>query len=413
MSQSTSILLLGDGPEVLRLQRRLARHFLTVESSQTIDESRDLAQRCRFHLLVVVDPQGPWSSIGDVLEVCDGLPSETLLIADRSSAETAVEALRYGVSDVVLRPFSTEEIVARINALCGDRAVSSAARTGGLQQRLVGNSGPVRELKVLIEHVAGIPATVLIEGETGTGRKLAARLLHECGGRQGPFVAVDCRSISEPELQRELLDGAGKISGDGTLLFESVDEASPDLQAVLLRSIEEQAIYPVDTRIVASAAPDLVRLVAGKKFRADLYYRLGAIRLGLPPLRERRADIPLLAAHFANVLSADMSLPYLELSSDELDRLAEYDWPGNVQELRDVVEKSLRLGGLPADALADPLKPLHGAPEYPLDWTLEQVKRDHMARVLAASGGNKSAAARRLDISRKTLDRKLGSAGRE
>jgi DNA-binding NtrC family response regulator len=108
-----------------------------------------------------------------------------------------------------------------------------------------------------------------------------------------------------------------------------------------------------------------------------------------------------------------MSLPYLELRTDELDRLVEYDWPGNVQELRDVIEQSLRLGRLPADALADPARPLHGAPEYPLDWTLEQVKRHHMARVLAASGGNKSAAARRLEISRKTLDRKLGTSGRE
>jgi DNA-binding NtrC family response regulator len=181
----------------------------------------------------------------------------------------------------------------------------------------------------------------------------------------------------------------------------------------LLRSIEENAIYPVSTRIVASATTGLARLAAAHRFRADLYYRLSVVRIGLPPLRERRADIPLLAAHFANKLSADMSLPLLELRPAELDRLAEHDWPGNVRELREVVEQTLRLGRLPAGALAKPAQRRPGVHDYPLDWTLEQVKRHHMARVLAASDGNKSAAARRLDISRKTLDRKLGASGNE
>ncbi len=413
MSQSTSILLLGSGSEVSRLRQRLARHFLTVECSQTIDESRRLAQRCRFHLLVVIDPQGPWSALREVIEVCDGLPSETLLIADNSSAGIAIDALQNGVSDVLLRPFSTEELVAKIDAICGRRAAHSAARMGDSRQRLVGSSGPVREIRALIEHIAATPATVLIEGEAGTGKKLAARLLHEQSGRQGPFVPIDCRAIAEPGLQRELLSHARETSGDGTLFLEAIHETSPDLQADLLRSIDENAIYPASPRIVASAKTDLARLVAGQRFRADLYYRLSVIRVGLPPLRERRADIPLLAAHFANELSADMSLPFIELRPAELDRLAEYDWPGNVRELRDVIEQSLHLGRLPAGALVNAVSQVPGVPDYPLDWTLEQVKRHHMARVLTASDGNKSAAARRLDISRKTLDRKLGTSGRE
>ena len=413
MAESTSILLLGEGSEMSRLQRRLARHFLTVECAHTVDESRELAQRCRFHLLVVIDPQGPWSAIRDVLDVCDGLPSETLLIADRSSAETAIEALQNGASDVLLRPFSTEELVAKINAICGECAARAPARMGDSRQMLVGSSGPIRAIRALIEHIAATPATLLIEGEAGTGRKLAARLLHERSGRQGPFVSVDCRAVTEPGLQRELLSYARETSGDGTLFLEAVHEASPDLQAGLLRSIEENAIYPVSTRIVASATTGLARLAAAHRFRADLYYRLSVVRIGLPPLRERRADIPLLAAHFANKLSADMSLPLLELRPAELDRLAEHDWPGNVRELREVVEQTLRLGRLPAGALAKPAQRRPGVHDYPLDWTLEQVKRHHMARVLAASDGNKSAAARRLDISRKTLDRKLGASGNE
>ena len=413
MSQYTSILLLGDGSEVSRLRQRLARHFLTVECSQTIDESRELAQHCRFHLLVVVDPRGPWTAIREVLDGCDGLPSETLLIADKSDAETAIEALRNGVSDVLMRPFTTEELVARINAICREYAAHSAPRMSDSRQTLVGNSGPMREIRALIEHVAATPATVLIEGESGTGKKLAARLLHERSGRQGPFVPVDCRAIADPGLQRELLNDARETSGDGTLFLEAVHEASLDLQASLLRSIEENETYPVGTRIVASASTDFARLVAGHRFRADLYSRLSVIRVRLPPLRERRADIPLLAAHFADKLSADMSLSLVELRPAEMDRLTEYDWPGNVQELRNVIEQSLRIGRLPAGALVNPARQIPGVPDYPLDWTLEQVKRHHMARVLAASDGNKSAAARRLDISRKTLDRKLGTSGHE
>jgi DNA-binding NtrC family response regulator len=413
VSQSTSILLLGDGPEAGRLQRRLARHFLMVESSQTVEESRELAQRCRFHLLVLVDPPGGRAAVRGVLGGSGGLPSNTLLIADRSDAETAIDALQDGVSGVLLKPFTTEELVARINAVCGDPAAHPASRSGDSRQVLVGNSGPLRDIRALIEHVAATPATVLIEGEAGTGRKLAARLLHDRGGRPGPFVAVDCRADAEPGLQLDRLNRARETAVDGTLFFEAIHEASPDLQAGLLRSIEENDIYPVSTRIVASATADLAQLVAGQRFRADLYYRLGVIRVGLPPLRERPSDIPLLAAHFASRLSADLSLPFFELRPAELDKLREYAWPGNVQELRDVIEQSLRLGSLPAGALPDRPMRLAGAPDYPLDWTLEQVKRHHMARVLAASDGNKSAAARRLDISRKTLDRKLGTSGRE
>jgi DNA-binding NtrC family response regulator len=228
------------------------------------------------------------------------------LIADKSGAETAIEALRNGVSDVLLRPFTTEELVARINAVCGERAAHPPARTGDSRQTLVGNSEPMGEIRALIEHIAATPATVLIEGESGTGRKLAARLLHERGGGQGPFLPIDCRAIADPELQRELLSDAREMPGDGTLFFEAVHEASPDLQAGMLRSIEKNGSYPAGTRIIASATTDLARLVAGHRFRADLYSRLSVIRVRLPPLRERPADSPLLAAHFTDKLSCAM-----------------------------------------------------------------------------------------------------------
>jgi DNA-binding NtrC family response regulator len=233
VSQSTSILLLGDGSEVSRLHRGLARHFLTVECARTIDESRELAQHCRFHVVVVADPREPWQALQQALQDCDELPPDILFIADRSAAEAAVEALRGGVADVLLRPFSTEDLVAAVNAVCGD-----------LRRAEAGDNKPGGEPRALIGSISPLDAAMLVEAEPDTGTT--------------------------------------------------------------------------------------------------------------------RDDIP---------VSVDAQ-------------------PGSNRR-----------------------RP--GFPGYPLDWTLEQVKRHHMARVLAASDGNKSAAARRLDISRKTLDRKLGAQGRE
>ena len=191
-----------------------------------------------------------------------------------------------------------------------------------------------------------------------------------------------------------------------------------DMEVKLLRTLEENTIrpvgsdreLPVDCRIVASTQADLAGLVAEHRFREDLYYRLNVIRIAVPPLRERRDDIPLLATHFVEKLSAEIGVQPIELGAAQLEQLQAHHWPGNVRELRNVVERSLLLGRLLSDSLPKADGPLASEPpDYPLDWTLEQVKCHHMARVLEDAGGNKSAAARRLDISRKTLERKLGT----
>ena len=166
-------------------------------------------------------------------------------------------------------------------------------------------------------------------------------------------------------------------------------------------------------RVFAATQTNIAELVARHRFREDLWHRLRVMRIGLPPLRERRADIPLLAAYFNDRLSAEMGRPPVELQPAELEALVAHDWAGNVTELRQVIEQTLLRGQLPADALVRSAVRSTGTPDYPLDWTLEQVKRHHMVCVLEDCDGNKSAAARRLDISRKTLDRKLGASGPE
>jgi DNA-binding NtrC family response regulator len=418
VSHSTSILVLGDGPEVLRLRQRLSRHFLAVETARSFAESRQLALRCRFHLLILVDPQEPWHALRQALDDSRDLPAETLLVVDKSRADTAVAALRGGASDVLLRPFSTEELVRTVKAICGERTTRPRSVSDRPVQALLGSSAAMRQIRALIERIAAAPAIVLVEGEPGTGKELVARLLHGHGGAQGPFVTVDCSSIDAANLEKELVGLTRRAAGGSTLFLDEIHEMPLHLQFELLRNMERTATDPdgdslPSRRIVASTQLALGELVARGRFREDLWYRLAAIRIGLPPLRERREDIPLLAAHFVERLSAETGIDPVELAADDLDALGKHDWPGNVRELRQVVEQILLRGKLPVGSLARPARRSHGTQDYSLDWTLEQAKRHHMARVLEACDGNKSAAARRLDISRKTLDRKLGPSGPE
>jgi len=417
LQEPASILVLGDSAEASRLRQRLSRHFLAVENARSFDESVELSRRCRFHVLVVVDPPAPWHELWQALEACEELPSATLLVAEKSLAETAVEALRGGVSDVLLRPFSTDELVASVLAVCSGAASRPRAPLTRPGQALVGETRPMREIRALIDRIGAIASTVLIEGEAGTGRQLLARLLHDRSGRPGPFTAVDCRSTDRVALARTL-SRHGQEAEEGMLFLDEIDAMPLDLQAELLRNMaggsgDTGGSLGATNPLVASTQKNLAELVARRRFREDLWQRLRVMRIGLPPLRERRADIPLLAAHFADRLSAGMGRPRVELQSFELEALVEHDWPGNVTELRQALEQTLLRGQLPADALVSSVARSTGTPDYPLDWTLEQVKRHHMACVLEDCDGNKSAAARRLDISRKTLERKLGASGHE
>jgi DNA-binding NtrC family response regulator len=426
-------LLLGSGPEPARLQRTLSKHFLTVECARTLEEIPELTERCRFHSLVLVDPVGPWQTLRRALAACEGLPPDVFLIIDRTHADTGIDALRDGVADVLMRPIPADELVTILSTTHKRRETRPDGPVSEARHELVGNSRAIRAARALIERLAPTPATVLVEGEAGTGRGLVARLLHNRGGRHGPFIRVDCGAVAPDVLEVELFghargtapmesplrEGALLGAGGGTLYLDDVHELPMRTQARLRHVLEERKISipgsqreaSIDCRVVASAGTDLAEYVAKQRFRADLFRRLALVSITLPPLRKRKADIPLLAAHFADRLSAEMGLPPIEFEPSQVEQFRRHDWPGNVRELHDLVEQALLLDRPPAEALIKPSERGSGAPDYPLDWTLEQVKHHHMARVLAASDGNKSAAARRLGVSRKTLDRKLGTRG--
>jgi DNA-binding NtrC family response regulator len=241
---------------------------------------------------------------------------------------------------------------------------------------------------------------------------------------------VNCGAIAPELLESELFghtkgaftsahqgrEGLFVAARGGTLYLDEISEMPMHLEVKLLRVLEEGTIrpvgadqeVPVDVRIVASTQSDLQALVRERRFREDLYFRLNVAQVELPALRERRDDIPVLARHFMEQLSADLGVAPLPLDAAAVAQLREHDWPGNVRELKNFVERSLMLGGLAFDKLVrEPENSGEESAAYPLDWTLEEVKEHHMARVLRAMGGNKSAAARRLGISRKTLERRI------
>ena len=431
MSQSTSILLLGGTrPEADRLRRTLTRYFLLVESARDCDEAAALASRCRFDVLVWIDPrEARWDKLQQLLDEHAGLPQRRLLLVASDLAAMAVAALRAGAADALLRPCSTDQLVAALTAAGEDRPHRPHA---GVATALVGDTAAIRAIRGLLAPLAATAATVLVEGEAGTGKALVARLLHEYSGRDGPFVRCDCTTITPDALDRELFgDGRGarqRTEGrtpgpfaraqEGTLLLSGIDALPVELQAKLLTVLREAGSpprgsspgKPADSRIVVTTRTDLAEQVAQSRFREDLYHCLNGIRLTLPPLRERPEDIPLLVSHFAQRAAIDAGLAPVDFDDATLEALRSNAWPGNVRELEGAVAQAVLLGKLPEAVPEIPATQVD-APEYPRDWTLEQVKQHHMRRVLDACGGNRSAAARRLAISRKTLERKLGNNG--
>jgi two-component system NtrC family response regulator len=303
---------------------------------------------------------------------------------------------------------------------------------------VVGDSTAMRTLASLIRRVGPANSTVLVEGESGTGKEVVAASLHHHSGRAGPFVAINCGSMSADLLDSELFGhargaftGAGtdreglfRHAGGGTLFLDEIGELPLFLQAKLLRVLETLMIrpvgteheLPVDVRIVAATNRPMTELVAAGLFRSDLFFRLNVVSLRVPPLRERPEDIGPLAEFFIEHFSRQLGLPAVSLDRLGLLRLHSHIWPGNVRELRNLIERATLLGRSPAaclrlQTLDSAVLQQRGTSGYPPDMPLVEVRRKHMAQVLRACAGNKSEAARRMGISRKTLERKVREEG--
>jgi DNA-binding NtrC family response regulator len=358
------------------------------------------------------------------------------------SVDTAVEAISAGAVDYVSKPMNVDEIRATVRRALDRHAEVQAALPLGDEAvaGMVGRSPAMVEVYKTIARVAPGPSTVLILGESGTGKELVARAIHQHSLRRAlPFVAVDCTSLTETLLESELFgyvrgaftgatrDATGLFAeaDGGTLFLDEIGDVSPALQAKLLRVLQEHSIrpvggtqwLPVDVRVLAATNRDLTAAVASGRFREDLYYRLKVVTIRLPPLRERRDDIPLLVDHLVQRAARQCDKPVTGLSAAALAVLQGHDWPGNVREMAHVLERSVALAQhdvIGVDDLPQEIRsPVRvAAPDLLADRpTLEELKQLYIQRVLEESGGNVSRAATVLGVDRRSLYRMLQRYG--
>jgi two-component system response regulator HydG len=376
---------------------------------------------------------------------------EIAVMTPSSAVPKAVQALQHGASEYIVKPFTTEEIRAVIQRMAQTLELKDENRflREQLQVRdqfgpLVGQSPPMQQVFKMIQKVARTRSPVLILGESGTGKELVAHSIHDLGPwREKPFVPLDCGSLAPTLIESELFghvrgaftganaskQGLLESARDGTLFFDEIGELPIELQTRLLRAIQEKEFRPVggtqrtpfDARIIAATNRDLKSAVEQGDFRQDLYFRLNVVSIRLPPLRERRADVPLLAERFLQKLAQSepghrVKAPWL-LSSEALDRLLMHNWPGNVRELENSLERAVTVSSgplilakdLPSSLQSPPQSPQYSAPDAapPSIIPLEDMERQAIERALAATGGDKVRAARLLGIGKTTLYRKL------
>ena len=361
-----------------------------------------------------------------------GFFADAILITAFADLETAIEALRAGAVDFVLKPFRSNQIlnaVARsIDRLHLQREnfllkyELSADATAG-RGRLLGASEKIIEIRETLKRAAPLPTSVLFTGDSGTGKEIAARALHAMSDRADkPFVPINCAAISPEDIANALFghiektstgaqgrrDGLLLHANGGTLFMDEIADMPMAIQGTMLRVVEEMRIrptgsereVPLNLRFIFATNADLPGAVAQGRFREDLYHRINVLNIRMPTLSERIGDIPDLSAMFMRKISDELRVPPLPLTEGVVLKLSCYAWPGNVRELRNLIERALILGKFPSEFTDD-------MPESnePLD-SLQAVERRHILTVLDACDGNRAKAARRLGVSRKTIDRK-------
>ncbi len=445
MRERTRVFIVDDDPEVRALLTRvLAKAGCVTAEAASGAEATAALGRQEFDV-VLVDIKLPDASGLDILRWARSaeVDTEFVVLTGHADVETAVEAMRLGAYDFIAKPWRNAELVEVIGKAAEKKALRREnsvlrevmTRRDGMPQ-IVGDTPEIREVLSIIDRVAGSDSPVLIHGESGTGKELVARTIHLKSARAGrPFVSVNCGALPDTLLETELFGhrrgafsgavssrvGLFEAADGGTLFLDEIGEMSAAMQVRLLRVLDsgevrrvgEERSFNVDVRIVTATAKDLAREAGEGRFRWDLYYRVSTIVVPVPPLRRRRDDIPLLIRHFT---ASRSGRPALRFSPAAMDRLMRYDWPGNIRELRNLIERlqilhegaEVQASDLPAElgVVRPPAEPAD-APLVPL----QEMERRHVERVLSATGWNKAQAARVLEIDIKTLNKKIRDFG--
>jgi DNA-binding NtrC family response regulator len=379
--------------------------------------------------------------------------AEVVMITGHASIEKAVEAMRLGAYDFIEKPLDSAALLKTVAKALEKQRLASENRhlRRQLQQRqgveaLIGDSAPMRAAKQLIRQIAATDVNVLIQGESGTGKEIAADALRDLSGRRDrPFVKISCAAIPETLLESELFGhergaftgaaaarpGKFELADGGTLLLDEIAEMSPQLQAKLLRVLQDGTFQRLggtreirgDVRLLCATHADIPKAVAAEKFRHDLYYRINTVQIVLPPLRERRGDIPLLAGHFLRIFSDAMGKEVRAIAPAALDQLLAHAWPGNVRELNHVLQRAVALAEgdtiqsfafAPAAAGAVTAAVQDGAGvSIPIGTTVDEATKRLVQATIEHCAGNKLKAARLLGIPPRTMYRHFSNSEKQ
>jgi len=392
--------------------------------------------RADFAGVIVTDVRLPGRCGLELLAQVVALDAElpVIVVTGHGDVSMAVEAMRSGAYDFIEKPFSSDRLMdavrraqERRHLVLENRQLRTARALHPDTPDLIGRSPAIEQLRLTIRNVGPAGVDILINGQTGTGKEVVARVLHAASGRKGNFVAINCGALPESVFESEIFGHeAGAFTGaqkrrigkleyanGGTVFLDEIETMPMSLQVKLLRVLQERRLerlganeaVPLDCRIIAASKADLLQLSAEGKFREDLYYRIGVVSIDLPRLNERRGDIPLLLAHFVREAAARYGRPLPQWSASDMAAWQAADWPGNVRELRNFAER-LTLGIAPHGVPARVITPGTASPDG-LPQQVDAYERDLILRALAAADNNVGAAADALQVPRKTLYDKM------
>jgi two-component system response regulator PilR (NtrC family) len=448
-ARAARVLVVDDEPDIRELlELTLVKMGLGVESVGSVADAKALLRDGRFDLCLtdmrLADGEG-LELVRHIAGLGNDLP--VAVITAYGSTDNAVAALKAGAFDYVSKPVGLEQLRALVKSALALPGREQAPEKG---QQLLGESPPLAHVRALLERVARTQAPVHIFGESGSGKELAARLIHDKGPRRDkPFVPVNCGAIPETLMESELFgyrkgaftgaqedrNGFFQAAHGGTLFLDEIAELPLHTQVLLLRAIQEKRVRkvgatqeePVDVRIICATNQPLAGLVEAGRFRRDLYYRLNVVDLTMPPLRECREDIPVIAGAILQRLAAQNGMPVPRISAAAMEDLMRYDFPGNVRELENILERALALSGAAElsgedlalhriapeenDEGAEGVAPSAGMPDLPLPAYLDKLEREAILAALGKTGFNRTAAARLLGITFRQLRYRMQRLG--
>jgi len=414
---------------------------VTVDRAESGEQALDLMQQSVYDILFVDIKMPGIGGFGLLEKVKKSFPSTlVVIITAYGTVEHAVEAMKLGANDFLVKPFDPERLGLMLTKLMEHKKLleetqylrGEVTKFRAATDKIIGKSQPMLELFDVIKDVAASDSSILIVGETGTGKELVARAIHASSKRMGrPFVPINCGAIPESLMESEMFGhekgsftgavrpkkGLIEIVEGGTLFLDEVGEISPKMQVDLLRVLQEKVFYRVggvepiraDFRLISATHRDLNEQIARSSFRQDFFYRINVISLRVPPLRERKEDIPLLVTHFIQHFAQETNREVDSVKDEAMTVLVQYDWPGNIRELENVIERAVvtsRKRTIGSDAF-EYLKPQGTCISDSQPRSLEDVEKCHIQLILDEEGWNISRAAKVLGVDRTTLHKKI------